>query len=137
MAWLSISDGTTVRAGGRVRVNYDSLCFGGLSEEDRRDAIDSYAPFEVTRLNDAPLFLSVEGVMSRDATAAEIRAGVNQAFEELRSRWGVACVWTSVTSVQVPDGSVIPEVPVSTAITAAAMAAIVIVGFVVYRQVVD
>lgn len=134
MGWMGVTDSFSVDSGDSIRCNYDALCFGSIDAGDRRATIEKYAPVEVTALNDLPGWLSIEAKTTRKATAGEIRNGIEQAFAELRDRWTVTCAWSRVTSIQVDDGSIIPEIPASTAVSLASIAIIAIAGYILYSQ---
>lgn len=133
MGWNPQADGTLLEAGTPVQITYGSMCFGMLTDTDRRAALNQ-ASISVSSFNDLAITPSIFATTVRQVSVGQLRTEVTAAFDALRNRGDVACVYVDVKDVLTWTGSVIPEVPTSTAVSIAGFAVIALVGFLVYRN---
>lgn len=133
--WRDVSDAYTVTAGESLRLaiggGYVEL---GTDEAKIKSYLERFAPVYVTRVSHVLFWgWNVDVVAARSLAVGEVRAGAANAINSMRDEWFVVGPGMQLFAIQIEEQDWIPEVPTTTAISLAAIAILVIAGFVLVR----
>jgi hypothetical protein len=135
MSWVKVADHVQINSGVTVSVSFDALCASFISQGDFRALLEEKSGLAITEVNSVPGFNFFIGTAKWDVTAGELRRMSQAVLDEIRSYWTVACTHAAVTDIEIQSsGGFLPEVSTQTTLSLAAIAVILVVGFVIYRN---
>jgi hypothetical protein len=133
MGWTAVPDTYQLSPSQKVRVDIGGGTVEiGTDETKIREYFTQYTGLEVTAVSRVLFWgWTVEGT-TQGMPVRDLRQQAAEAVARMRDEWFVVAPNMAVLDIEVSTGGL--EVPTTTAISLAAIAVIVLVGFVVYRS---
>ena len=138
MPWIALSDAESVGPGDRLRISLlpPTVLAFGLTEGKIRQYLTDYTMLMILSVNEGWFpgsRIYVEAIPTGTLTVGQVRESVNFALSMLRDEWLVWAPGLTVGEIEVKRGIDL-SLPVTTTIGLVALAAIIMVGFVLWKE---